>query len=195
MSTISTAPDAVAEENAVEAAKRLAARRAVADHFRPEFMHVGIGSGSTIKYVVEAIADALAAHHGPAADLALATTSGDAVPLAQRRRRASSTHGAYGIAFVPTGYQSRETIVEAGLHPVALDALEDAVRLDVAFDGADEVDAHLNCIKGGGACLFQEKLVAMRARKWICVAGASLPTTPMSPSNDGQTTARRSRSS
>jgi len=43
--------------------------------------------------------------------------------------------------------------------------------LDVAFDGADEIDEDLNCIKGGGACLFQEKLVATSAKKFICVAG------------------------
>ena len=42
--------------------------------------------------------------------------------------------------------------------------------MDVAFDGADEVDSDLNCIKGGGACLYQEKLVATRAKKFICVA-------------------------
>ena len=42
--------------------------------------------------------------------------------------------------------------------------------MDVAFDGADEVDSELNCIKGGGACLYQEKLVATHARKFICVA-------------------------
>jgi ribose 5-phosphate isomerase A len=43
--------------------------------------------------------------------------------------------------------------------------------LDVAIDGADEVDANLQCIKGGGACLFQEKLVASAAKKFIIVAG------------------------
>jgi len=43
--------------------------------------------------------------------------------------------------------------------------------LDVAFDGADEIDEDLNCIKGGGACLFQEKLVATSAKKFVCVAG------------------------
>ena len=42
--------------------------------------------------------------------------------------------------------------------------------MDVAFDGADEVDEDLNCIKGGGACLYQEKLVATHAKKFICVA-------------------------
>jgi ribose 5-phosphate isomerase A len=45
--------------------------------------------------------------------------------------------------------------------------------LDVAIDGADEVDENLQCIKGGGACLFQEKLVAQAAKKFIIVAGNS----------------------
>lgn len=43
--------------------------------------------------------------------------------------------------------------------------------MDVAIDGADEVDPNLQCIKGGGACLFQEKLVAISAKKFIIVAG------------------------
>jgi len=142
--------------NAVEDAKKLAGERAVAEHFSPSFTHVGIGSGSTIKYVVDAIAKQLKALAAP--------------PPAGRPRR-PSTLGNYGIAFVPTGYQSRQVIVEAGLHPVTFDQLPDDVVLDVAFDGADEVDADLNCIKGGGACLFQEKLVAQRSRKFVCVAG------------------------
>lgn len=54
--------------------------------------------------------------------------------------------------------------------PMAFDSLPENVMLDVAFDGADEVDSELNCIKGGGACLFQEKLVATRAKKFICIA-------------------------
>jgi ribose 5-phosphate isomerase A len=49
--------------------------------------------------------------------------------------------------------------------------------LDLAIDGADEVDSNLNCIKGGGACLFQEKLVAISAKKFILVAGL-LPPSP-----------------
>jgi ribose 5-phosphate isomerase A len=40
-------------------------------------------------------------------------------------------------------------------------------------DGADEVDPFLNCIKGGGACLFQEKLVGQCARKFVIVADSS----------------------
>ncbi|KAK3203027.1 hypothetical protein GRF29_154g1503259 [Pseudopithomyces chartarum] len=121
----------------VESAKRAAAEQAVKDHFDPSATNVGIGSGTTIVYVVDAI-------------------------------KKLSTNPA--IRFIPTGYQSRQVIVKAGLTPVAFDSLPEDTVFDVAFDGADEVDAELNCIKGGGACLFQEKLVAQRARKFVCVA-------------------------
>ncbi|CAY71438.1 Ribose-5-phosphate ketol-isomerase [Komagataella phaffii GS115] len=40
----------------------------------------------------------------------------------------------------------------------------------VAFDGADEIDTNLNLIKGGGAALYQEKLVASLSRKFVVVA-------------------------
>ena len=155
------------ELSPVEEAKREAAYRAVADHFDPSAQYVGIGSGSTVVYVVEAIA-------------------------------AMGPEVTSKITFVPTGFQSRELIVEAGLRLGAIDSLVpleatqlkvgqatkrvatglqdmgldgERALLDVVFDGADEVDENLNCIKGGGACLFQEKLVAISAKKFICVAG------------------------
>ena len=43
-------------------------------------------------------------------------------------------------------------------------------KLDVAIDGADEVDEQLTCIKGGGGCQTQEKLVAFCAKKFVVVA-------------------------
>ncbi|KAI9713428.1 MAG: ribose-5-phosphate isomerase rki1 [Bogoriella megaspora] len=141
----------------IEAAKRRAAERAVAEHFSPTFRYVGIGSGSTIKYVVDAIKASLESFPG-------APTSPN--PLAHR----GSIDGGATIQFVPTGYQSRKVVIEAGLTPIAFDSLPAETRLDVAFDGADEVDDELNCIKGGGACLFQEKLVATKAKKFVCVA-------------------------
>ena len=131
----------------IEAAKRAAAERAVSEHFSPSATHIGIGSGSTMVYVVEAIKTATAA--SPAAA------------------------SAADKAFVPTGTQSRDLVERAGLTAVPLNALPEDVLLDVAFDGADEVDDDLNCIKGGGACLFQEKLVVERARKFVCVAGTA----------------------
>ncbi|KAJ9644723.1 ribose-5-phosphate isomerase rki1 [Coniosporium tulheliwenetii] len=101
--------------DAIESAKRTAAQRAVADHFSPDFRFVGIGSGTTIIYVVEAIKAACA-----------------------------SSGSSSSISFVPTGYQSRQVIIKAGLTPVAFDSLPEEVVLDVAFDGADEVDEALN---------------------------------------------------
>lgn len=46
------------------------------------------------------------------------------------------------------------------------------VRLDVAFDGADEVDSELRMIKGGGAALLREKLVMAAADKVVIFAEA-----------------------
>ncbi|KIV86832.1 ribose 5-phosphate isomerase A, variant [Exophiala sideris] len=122
----------------IENAKRAAAIEAVRNHFPQNPRFVGIGSGTTIVYVVEAIKNS-------GADVSRA-------------------------GFVPTGYQSKQLIINAGLVPIEFDALPDDVMIDVAFDGADEVDEELNCIKGGGACLYQEKLVAMRAKQFVCVA-------------------------
>ena len=44
------------ELSLVEKAKRLAVYKAVEDHFDPNYRYIGIGSGSTVVYVVEAIA-------------------------------------------------------------------------------------------------------------------------------------------
>lgn len=68
---------------------------------------------------------------------------------------------------VLTGFQSRQLIIENGL---TLGQIEQFPTVDVAFDGADEVDSLLNLIKGGGACLFQEKLVASAAKEFVIVA-------------------------
>jgi ribose 5-phosphate isomerase A len=45
-------------------------------------------------------------------------------------------------------------------------------RLDADFDGADEVDPHLNLIKGRGGALLREKVVAMASRRRIFLVGA-----------------------
>ncbi|KAF2720614.1 ribose 5-phosphate isomerase A [Polychaeton citri CBS 116435] len=129
--------------DAIEAAKRKAAFQAVKEHFSSDMQFVGIGSGSTIVYGVEAISAHLKANPPPNGQMNW---------------------------FVPTGWNSRKVIEQAGLIPIAFDSLPAARQLDVCFDGADEVDEELNCIKGGGACLFQEKLVAERSKKFVCIA-------------------------
>ncbi|GMM35310.1 ribose-5-phosphate isomerase [Saccharomycopsis crataegensis] len=68
---------------------------------------------------------------------------------------------------IPTGFQSQQLIIDNGMK---LGRIEQYPEIEIAFDGADEVDYQLNLIKGGGACLFQEKLVASSSKKFIVVA-------------------------
>src|SRR5437899_9336298 len=42
--------------------------------------------------------------------------------------------------------------------------------LDLAVDGADEIDPALNCIKGRGGALLREKIVAQAARRFVLIA-------------------------
>ncbi|GAB2724668.1 ribose-5-phosphate isomerase RpiA [Halomonas garicola] len=51
--------------------------------------------------------------------------------------------------------------------------LNSAGTLPFYIDGADEVNAHLQMIKGGGAALTREKIVAACATRFICIADAS----------------------
>ncbi len=40
----------------------------------------------------------------------------------------------------------------------------------MTIDGADEIDSNLDCIKGGGGCHLQEKIIAYSAKKFILIA-------------------------
>lgn len=71
------------------------------------------------------------------------------------------------ITCVPTSFQARQLIVENGLQ---LGDLDRTPKLDVAIDGADEVDSDMTLIKGGGGCLLQEKIVASCAKRLIIIA-------------------------
>lgn len=68
---------------------------------------------------------------------------------------------------IPTGFQSKQLIIDNGLK---LGSIEENPIIDIAFDGADEIDSDLNLIKGGGACQLQEKIVADCSKKFIIVA-------------------------
>jgi ribose 5-phosphate isomerase A len=59
---------------------------------------------------------------------------------------------------------------EGGLPVVDLGQV---ARLAVYIDGADEIDSHGFMIKGGGAALTREKIVAAQADQFVCIADAS----------------------
>ena len=58
-------------------------------------------------------------------------------------------------------------------HGIPVYELNTVSDLEFYIDGADESDEHLNLIKGGGAALTREKIVAAVAQTFICIADAS----------------------
>lgn len=78
-----------------------------------------------------------------------------------------------GLSFqaVPT---SKETEVLAKQLNISLISLNDDVQsLDLTIDGADEIDANLQLIKGGGGALLREKIVATSSKELIIIADES----------------------
>lgn len=97
-------------------------------------MTIGLGTGSTVYYFIQALAEKVAA--------GLTVT---------------------GVA------TSRKTIELAEKWQIPMKSLNDTDHIDVTIDGADECDASLDGIKGGGGALLYEKLVAEASdrRVWI----------------------------
>lgn len=126
------------------ASKRAAAYQAIDDYLTTSCKVIGIGSGSTVVHCVDRIA----------------------------QKAKSGELDTTNMTFVPTGFQSKQLIVDAGLDLKDVDQFS-PYDIDIVFDGADEIDSDINCIKGGGACLLQEKLVGKCSKRWIVVADHS----------------------
>ena len=74
------------------------------------------------------------------------------------------------IVGVTTSFQGEVLAAELGIPLKSLNAID---RIDLAIDGADEVDPSFQLIKGGGACHVQEKLVARRADRFVVVVDST----------------------
>ena len=98
-------------------------------------MRVGLGTGSTVRYTIEALADR---------DL--------------------------DIVCVPTSVETDRLGRRLGMYITDPDAVPD---LDIAIDGADEVDPSLNLIKGGGGAHFRERVVAEMAKRFVVIVDES----------------------
>jgi len=116
-------------------AQKKAAAEAALKYVEDDMM-VGVGTGSTVNFFI----DALAAMKGRIKG-AVASSEASAKRLRDLR--------------IP--------VVE----------LNDTDGCDVYVDGADEVTEHLAMIKGGGAALTREKIVAGASRRFVCVCDAS----------------------
>ena len=70
------------------------------------------------------------------------------------------------IKGVPTSFQSEVLALELNIPLIDLASVN---QIDLAIDGADEVDPSFQLIKGGGACHVREKLVAYKANQLLIV--------------------------
>ena len=114
--------------------KRAAAEAALA--YVEDDTVVGVGTGSTVNFFIDA--------------------------LAARRARIE--------AAVASSEASAARL--RALH-IPVKELNDVDSCDVYVDGADEVTEHLAMIKGGGAALTREKIVAQASRRFVCIADGS----------------------
>jgi ribose 5-phosphate isomerase A len=124
-----------------ETEKRLAAEAAA--ELVADGMTVGLGTGSTVAYLLPA--------------------------LAGRDLR---------LRCVATSEQTAEQARELGLEVEDFDAL---VRLDMAIDGADQIDPDHWLVKGGGGAHTREKIVAAAAQRFVVIADSSKPTEELEP--------------
>ncbi len=111
--------------------KKKAAAKAALNYIE-EGAIVGVGTGSTVNYFIDALADLKY-------DLQGAVSSSEA---------------------------STERLKAMGIEVFDLNSID---RFDVYVDGADEITEHKHMIKGGGAALTREKIVAAVADKFICI--------------------------
>lgn len=124
--------------------KILVAQRAL-DYVRPG-MRLGLGSGSTVRFFIQALGERW--QSGELTDLKCVATSEETASQAQ----------ALGLPLV--------SLAELGSQP-------QAPWLDLAVDGADEVDPSLNLIKGLGMAALREKMVEMHARMFLVIVDES----------------------
>jgi ribose 5-phosphate isomerase A len=74
------------------------------------------------------------------------------------------------IRGIPSSDRSRVRAASLG---IPLTTLEECPEIDVAVDGADEMDPQLRLIKGGGGALLKEKIVASASKQFVIIAHAS----------------------
>lgn len=87
-----------------------------------------------------------------------------------------------GIRAIPTSVRTEQQARSLAIPLITLDDLEPGAQLDVAIDGADAVDPGLNLVKGGGGALLREKMVEIRARKFIVIVDESKLCQDLGPS-------------
>lgn len=107
-----------------------------------------------------------AIRNGMVVGLGSGSTSLRAVEVIAERMR----NEGLSITGVPTSIATERAARESG---IVLATLDEQPQLDLAVDGADQIDAHLACIKGYGGALLREKIVARCAKRFLVMVDPS----------------------
>jgi ribose 5-phosphate isomerase A len=97
--------------------------------------------------------------------LGTGSTANHFISMLSERVREGLTIGA-----IPTSEASRRLAASLGIPLIEVDQAD---RIDVTVDGADEVDQYLNLLKGGGGALLREKIIAHATDHLVVIADKS----------------------
>ena len=100
-------------------------------------------------------------------------TGSTAMPAVTRLAERIKDGTLKNIKAVATSFQTSIACEELGIPVFSMNAKEIGGKLDLAIDGADEINPKKELIKGGGAALLLEKIVAYNAEKFVIVADSS----------------------
>jgi ribose 5-phosphate isomerase A len=102
---------------------------------------------------------------GDIVGLGTGSTAADAVRFLAERVQAGLK-----IRGIPTSLHTRDLAASLGIPLATLDEFQ---QIDLTIDGADEVDPHLQLIKGGGGAFLREKIIASASRQLVIIADSS----------------------
>lgn len=97
-------------------------------------------------------------------------TGSTAMPAVHRLGEKLSSGELRNIMAVPTSFQTLLECEKLHIPVYELNSPQINGELDLAIDGADEVSPEKHLIKGGGAALLQEKIIAYNAKKFVVIA-------------------------
>ncbi|MBQ6779800.1 MAG: ribose-5-phosphate isomerase RpiA [Treponema sp.] len=100
-------------------------------------------------------------------------TGSTALPAVKRLAERIADGTIKDIVAVPTSFQTAHYCQDLDIPVYSLNDRSIGGHLDLTIDGADEIDPENNLIKGGGAALLREKIVAYNSSKYAIVADGS----------------------
>ena len=100
-------------------------------------------------------------------------TGSTAMPAVKRLAYHIQNGNLKDIKAVVTSFQTQNACQDYGIPVYSMNDKIIGGQLDLAIDGADEVDPECNCIKGGGAAHVREKIVEYNSKIFVVIADSS----------------------